>query len=361
VAAAVSGLSCISKDSQSVDVSWSRVNGAEVYLVQYKLSTSSDYITLTELNALSVQLANLLPATSYSIRIKAIDGSSYGPIHGISCTTLYPPPNETTSPQQTDVNAQIAWSLVLKYKVTSANDSAYVFTGMLLSSPYSISGLNPNTSYTVHVKALGGMFGPVVTFSTLLSAPATVYQSGVTHNSMQITWTGVLGATRYILQYKPSYGSVYTTMDPAYSPQNISNVAPTTTYNVQVMALGGRINGTNVTTSAVPVPVSSPITISYTANDGWVRWTVAAGSVFDHFMMYATNSSGTRNVNCGQDTFKPLDVLLGVNPIPVGAYTIRVDGYNVAGNVTYTKTLNVPCWEYKECSSQLKKKSGKLR
>jgi Fibronectin type III domain len=535
VAAAVGGLSCVSTGSQSIDVSWSPVSGAEGFLVQYKLSSDPTYATLTSYTT-SVQLANLVPATYYSIRIMAIDGTAYGP--NVSCKTLYPPPTTTVcnsctdvnaqitwaavtgatsyvlnykltsandstytatgaltsspytilgllpntsytvrvnatggmsgtptvfstmlpaptataSPTQTDVNAQITWaavtgatSYVLNYKLTSANDSTYIATGMLTSSPYTILGLLPNTTYTVRVNATGGMsgspsyattllsaptatasptqtdvnaqltwtpvtgatfyglsykltsandstyiiIGPItsspytilgllpntsytvkvkgmgglnamggvssapITFSTMLPAPASVYASAVTYNSMQITWTNVVGAARYILQYKPSYGSVFSTIDPANSPYNIPNVASSTTYNVQVMAFGGRTSATTVATSAIPPPPppvyipppvpASPITISYTSNDGWVRWTVAAGTVFDHFIMSATNSSGASwSVNCATDSFKPLDVLLGMNPIPVGAYSIKVEGYSASQQIIFTKTLNIP-------------------
>ncbi|MDL2256755.1 DUF5018 domain-containing protein [Bacteroidales bacterium OttesenSCG-928-I14] len=113
--------------------------------------------------------------------------------------------------------------------------------------PYYISGLTPNTSYDVYVKADCEAAGwsslsPKATFTTLESCivPKSLTTTGVvTHRSAAFTWTQGASETEWIFAYgengfnPETGGTKITTTDTAYK---ITGLSPATNYQAYVRA-----------------------------------------------------------------------------------------------------------------------------
>jgi hypothetical protein len=246
-------------------LSWTGVDGATSYLLEYSTDDkfkkgvmSVDGITLT-----SYPLSGLSPQTVYYWHVQAksaTDSSEWSARRsfktgsgGLAAPSLISPDNGTTG---VPTNATLSWTMVagassysLEYTTDDKFKKGVMSVVGITQASYSLSGLQPRTSYYWHVQAKSATDSSewsarrsFKTGSGGLAAPSLISPdngtTGVPTNAT-LSWTGVDGATSYSLEYstddkfKKGVMSVGGITQASYS---LSGLQPRTTYYWHVQA-----------------------------------------------------------------------------------------------------------------------------
>ena len=146
-------------------------------------------------------------------------------------------------------SATLAWtstseSVVVAYK-TAADESFTEITGVS-ENPYVLSGLAPETQYTVKVGVTcednTTSWSTTKTFTTDIACPAPVVTiSNITETSVTISYTG--DAEEYELKYKTLSDEDWTTETITENPYTIENLSPSTSYTLELRANCGEEDG----------------------------------------------------------------------------------------------------------------------
>ncbi|XP_036609838.1 fibronectin type III domain-containing protein 3B [Trichosurus vulpecula] len=230
-------------------------NGSEI--IAYNIDLGENSITVTD--ATSYVIKNLLPETSYRIRIQAVNEIGAGPFsHSIKAKTRPLPP----SPPRLECAAAGPQSLKLKWgdsnsKAHTTDDMVYtlqledrnkrfipIYRGP--SHTYKVQRLTEFTCYTFRIQAVNdageGPFSETYTFSTTKCIPPTIKAPRVTQlegNTCEISWETVPpmrgDPINYILQVlvgrESEYKQVYKGEDASFQ---ISGLQSNTDYRFRV-------------------------------------------------------------------------------------------------------------------------------
>ena len=162
-------------------------------------------------------------------------------------------------------SATLAWTstsetVTVAYK-TAADEDFTEVTGVS-ENPYVLSGLAPETQYTVKVGVTcednTTSWSTTKTFTTDIACPAPVVTiSNITETSVTISYTG--DAEEYELKYKTLSDEDWTTETITENPYTLENLSPSTTYTVELRANCGDEDGmslagtTSFTTACVTI------------------------------------------------------------------------------------------------------------
>jgi hypothetical protein len=164
-----------------VELSWSAVQEAQSYMVQYRVGLSGAWIGVAPTTATTLVLSGLLLNTEYSWRVKAScsdyssqavfttggGGSAGGGGGATSCSS----PSNTNTLSVAPTSAVVEWeanpealNYTLQYKLELGG--SYVTVGTFTAATATITGLLSNTQYVWRVKANCSPYGSDVQFST---------------------------------------------------------------------------------------------------------------------------------------------------------------------------------------------------
>lgn len=174
--------------TSSVNLTWSAISGAFDYTVQYRVSTSTTWITTSATTATNLTLAGLLGGTEYSWRVKAscseyssiavftTDGTGTGGGGGGSTSCSSPSNTNTDVVQPT--SATVSWepqggalNYTVQYRL--ATSTTYLTVGTVTNSIITIIRLQAGREYVWRVKANCSPYGSDVQFTTPLTALRT--------------------------------------------------------------------------------------------------------------------------------------------------------------------------------------------
>jgi Fibronectin type III domain/Secretion system C-terminal sorting domain len=188
-----SNTDALALSTTSVDLTWSAIQEAQNYTVQYRQGLSGAWITLAPTTATNLVLSGLLEGTEYSWQVKAScsDYSSQavfttgttntgGGTGGGSTSCSSPSNTNTLSVLPT--SAVVEWEAqggALDYTVQYRLQlgGSYTTVGTFTAATATITGLTPGTEYVWRVKANCSPYGSDVQFSTPI-APAARAISG---------------------------------------------------------------------------------------------------------------------------------------------------------------------------------------
>ena len=192
----------------------------------------------------------------------------------------------------------------------------------------------------------------------------------ITQTGATISWAAVSGATGYVLQYKPSTSSVWTTVNVATNSYAITGLTAGTSYNVQVQSVCSAGNGSfsainftttsatttctdiyesnNSSTAAKTIPVNTNITaiISSSNDKDWFKFSntsTARNIRIDLTTLPADydvrlyNPSGTQ-VAISQNGGTTSEAIV-YNTTITGTWRLQVYGYSGAFNTSLCYTL----------------------
>jgi Secretion system C-terminal sorting domain/Fibronectin type III domain len=189
-----SNLDAFPLSNTSVELSWSAIQEAQNYTVQYRLGLAGAWITLLPTTATSLILSGLQAGSEYSWRVKAScsdyssqavfttgGGSTGGGNTGGGATSCSAPSNTNTL-SVLPTSAVVEWEAnpdALNYTVQYRleNGGAYVTVGTFTAATATITGLIPNRQYLWRVKANCSPYGSDVQFQTP-SSSVTINNNG---------------------------------------------------------------------------------------------------------------------------------------------------------------------------------------
>ncbi|MBL7885727.1 MAG: fibronectin type III domain-containing protein [Flavobacterium sp.] len=239
-----------------------------------------------------------------------------------------------------------------------------VLIGTTVSSPYTVTGLTPGTTYTFTVRAKdadGNLSVPSNAVNVTTEAPdttppspPTLSASGTTSTSTVLSWSGAtdnLGVTGYdVFQGAVNIGSTTTA-----TTFTVTGLTPSTTYSFTVKAkdaagnISSNSNVVNVTTDAPDTIAPSAPVLSFTAktaNTVSLSWTTSTDNV--GVTGYDVYQGATL---IGSTTSTTTFVATGLTASTAYSFTVRAK--DAAGNISVpSNVLTVTTDAFNYCASQ---------
>ena len=297
-------LSVTSSTSSSISVSWSGIQNASGYTLQYKTSNTSTWTTVSTISSSlrSYTLSGLVAATSYDMRLLAKGSGVYSDSDYSAVVSYNTKSQQLSTPTLYAVDSDqdsisVKWNAIanasgytLQYKESSASSWTSAPALNASQTSYTVSGLTAGTTYHFRLLAKGvgaysdSNYSGTISYSTTtrqLSTP-TLSRSNATLNSITVTWNAIANASGYTLQYKKASESTWRT-EPMIASEStshtVSGLAGGTTYNFRMFANG---SGTYIDSelsavvsySTTTQPLSTPTfsDVSSTYNSITVSW-----------------------------------------------------------------------------------------
>ncbi len=379
---AVEGVAATPNSPDSLSVTWKAVPTAVRYRVYYTTSSSMpeacgancQVVTPSNLSSPQTTLSKLVPGSTYNIKVSAIDASGKT-ITGWQekpVTVAAKAPVAGLSLSNVKSNAfRLSWKAVptaVRYRIYYMESASMpeecgancrVVTPASLSSPSTdVSGLKPGATYYVKISAINAAGRTVTTWqpvplrvgldSSIPSAVKGLASSGVTNNSVDVSWDPVPSATRYRIYYTTS-----SSMPEACAPHctlvtpgnlnspstSLKGLEPGATYNIKVSALnaaGKTITGWQAQPMRVKIdrPVQSARVSSIADDAATVSWARVPTAV-RYRVYYTTTPSMPEACGANCTVITPQSQTMPstrlTNLRPGTAYYLKVSAINSAG------------------------------
>lgn len=286
---APSNLTASGISSSGATLGWTAVSGAENYDVDYKLSSSANWVSAASGTVNStINLGSLSASSGYDWRVRTncTSGSS-GYVQAQFATTSSPSgcvnayePNElqgtaVSMAVNTPISAGIGSNTDIDYysfavtgtsniSITLSNVPAtqdydlYLYngsgtqigssrTGTGASETIALSNLSPGTYY-IRVIGYNGAFNTTLCYTlnagvtpvggTACTAPGGLSSSEVTSSSATVSWSSAAGALNYTVEYKPTSSANWTTAQTSTTSTStaLSGLSLSTLYDWRVRA-----------------------------------------------------------------------------------------------------------------------------
>lgn len=232
---------------------WDPVSTATEYRFQLKFPWDTWTPTSAELQEIlttnTYSCTGLATSFPFEWRVSSICGqieSGFSPTQNY--TVPCPLPNGLTATNITTTGATLNWayfpgvnfSFSVGYRLANSN-AAWTIAGTTNSFTYSVTGLQPNTSYEWCVNTNCSYFNssPAIgqfTTSVGCGTPTNLSNTNTTHVQNRVNWALVNGATNYTVQYKKNSQSNWTTVTTAGNTSflTLGNLTPETLYDWKV-------------------------------------------------------------------------------------------------------------------------------
>jgi hypothetical protein len=195
--------------------------------------------------------------------LESFNGTSWTNICGY--TNAVPESPEILSITGTENQTIISFSTpyselpITNYTVTVLPDNI-TFTG--LTSPITVSGINPGASYTFYVTATSaiGTSKPSVLsnlITTIPSAPIN-FTPKPSNGKVDFSWTQVTGATGYKLEYKNLNSSTWTSLNSSTNSLSVTGLVNHVTYEFRVAAINN-LGSSSFSKKVLSTPISGTI------------------------------------------------------------------------------------------------------
>jgi hypothetical protein len=240
-------------------IRWQPVAGAIRYQLAFKKSDDLRYV-IAPINETSFRLINLSPGTEYLFAVSAIcsDGnpSAFSPIQ--TQTTPVPPvcdlPVVRTITAITDSAATLTWRsarLAQSYRIYIRTGSApFTVTTTGRDTTRRLTGLIPNTTYTVRIQTIcGANFTSDTTRDTTFRtqpecpAPSNLQIRNIETTGAVVSWTNVLGTQTYLLEYRVADSTIFRTIRVFGTPVILRGLQMEKQYFVRLTAICDTLNG----------------------------------------------------------------------------------------------------------------------
>ncbi|CAN9504363.1 unnamed protein product [Ophioblennius macclurei] len=264
------GLRFKSVRETSVEVMWDQLDipfdGWEIYFRNTKEENGKIVSTLPSSQTQFTQ-SGLGPGQEYEVSINIVKNNTRGPQTSQKVTTKVDGPQQVDVKDVTDSSALISWSqpVVPMNRVTmfySPASNPAQETRVDISPPdkqYSISGLTPDTEYTVSLVSRSDEVSsdPVTTsFTTALDAPSDLQPVSQTDSSITLEWTNSQAdVDTYRVKFSPisgaEHGEEVFPRGPGRTTQaTITGLRPGTEYGIGVTAVNNERESLPATSNA---------------------------------------------------------------------------------------------------------------
>jgi len=208
-------------------------------------------------------ISSLTNGTEYLVRVRAVtsegDGAASGPATGTPRTT----PGAPTSLSTTVGSGQVVvnftagsdgGSTILRYEYELDDSDSWISAGVA-ASPVTVTGLTNGTTYSIKIRAVNAAGDGAESAATtatpdvdgLPTQPTSLAAGTPTATTMPLTWSAPVDnggetVTDYVVQYKLSTASTWTTFSDAVSPTagaTVTGLTASTSYDFRVAAVNG--------------------------------------------------------------------------------------------------------------------------
>ena len=154
----------------------------------------------------SLHLTNLLPETDYAVKVRSDLGASYSDwSNTVDFRTLIQSPTNLTVTDIDYTSATLGWaanSSITQWQICLNGDEDHLI--LTDANPYTLTGLNPHTHYTVKVRncqeGADDAWSDEVGFTTpLYITPPTLTVSDISQTSVVLNWTEISGVDGYTI------------------------------------------------------------------------------------------------------------------------------------------------------------------
>ena len=313
--AAPTGLTASNTTTTGFDVSWTAPTTALTitgYDVQYRQGTTGDFSDAGHTGTdTTFTFTGLTQNTAYQVQVRAIAGAETGvwstSLNNTTLPTLAAPTGLTASNTTTSGFA-ISWTAPtttltitgydVQYRAGGTNtfsDAGHTGTG----TTFTFTGLTPNTSYEVQVRAIAGTETGAWSASlnnktfVLLTAPTNLTTANITTTGFDVSWAApstTLTITSYDVQYRAGPTSTFsdaghTGTDTTFT---FTGLTSNTSYEVRVRAIAGTETGawsdslykaTLAEAAGKPEPPTGVTVSDITSTSLKVSWTAPTGNI----------------------------------------------------------------------------------
>ena len=239
----------VAQTVDSVTLSWTAAEHAAEYILQYKKHADTTWLNGPVVSGTTTSIAELIPDTVYSVRIKSKNDVGESDWVTIDVRTVTPIPSSPIGFKCTGRSTNqlvLSWSeseyaveYVLQYRKDT--DSTWSDGPTISDTSVSISGLTPGTNYFIRIKAknvTGESDWEMLEAETSVPAPlgpANFKSVAQTVDSVTLSWTAAEHAAEYILQYKKHADTTWLN-GPIVSEMttSIAELIPDTIYSVRI-------------------------------------------------------------------------------------------------------------------------------
>ena len=305
----------VSSSYNSINISWSAVTGASGYEIYRATSSAGTYTLISTTTATSYNNTGLTTNSTYYYKVRAYRMVGTVKVYSgfssvISAKPIPATPTSVKAVSSSYNSINISWSAVTGasgYEVYRSTSSAgaYTLISTTTATSYNNTGLTTNSTYYYKVRAYR-MVGTVKVysgFSTVISAkpipaiPTSVKAVSSSYNSINISWSGVAGASGYEVYRATSSAGTYTLISTT-TATSYNNTGLTTNstyyYKVRAYRMVGTVKvysgfSTMISSKPITTPTSEPISYTYGNTSG--NLTNGGNVVSDGQYIYYLNSS----------------------------------------------------------------------
>ncbi len=321
-------------------VEWNKVDLATSYTVEYATDNgfaSAGQVVVPDGNLTTVVIPNLLPNTTYYVRMKAWVNeysTAYSATSDITTSSIAKP--AISSPVGSTPDAlMISWTGTdfesYEVKVVGGSTNKTMNVGNV--NTYTVGSLANNTAYTITVT---GIYGSTYRVSSTaeaattktLSAPADFAVGTTTFYTIPLTWTANALAGSYEIEYSESAAfSPSTVIAVSGSSHSLENLNPGTTYHFRIRSVYNAEKSDfsapaiTATTETLEKPEIGSVTVN-SYNDMTVAWPAVSGAT-SYRVEYSeqSNFTPTEQLTVGSTSAN----LTGLKPGTL--YYIRLKAY----------------------------------
>jgi hypothetical protein len=355
---AISSVSTIAKDHQSIKLAWPDVPGASHYSFRYKSEDDLGFSAPVVLTTSTYRLIGAAPNKQYSFEINAVCGGESSNVIEYTDTTLVLPQCPVAYDLQ--VSELAPTSFKVNFKISHGADEG-VFTVAIqnganppiffpaTTSPVLISGLTPNLPYDITITNDCSANPSVsqsaaVTTPKACTSPANLIATLTTENTVLTSvWDAVSGVTGYGIRYRKLHATDWQTL-PDQPGVAFSVAAESSLYEVEVTSIyaDGRRCATVVVTQ---VPKVLDVAANSLNPDGAIIWSPIQG--VDYYKVLIDSLDDDKELLPVNAAIKPY-----FKPLTTYSTTVQAIYNGAAGPVSdplVHTTNNVPIDETEPC------------
>ena len=233
----------LSNNENGLTASWNKVDNAKSYVVFYKASSDSDWTKATTTDT-SYTITEAQSGKLYYVKARSVGAnnvqSSSSPTK--SLTFLERTTVSSLAFSNDAVNAK--WGKVsgaTKYRIYYKESTALTWSAKTTSSlTQTIKNVAKGKVYNVRFCAVcdagGGPLTPVQSIA-VIDAPEVTAKISSNKTGIYTTWKGVTGADKYVVYYRKSGDSGWTTHETANLTYTLKNLTSGSIYQIKVAAM----------------------------------------------------------------------------------------------------------------------------
>ena len=270
----------VRSDDGRLVISWSEVENAEFYRVQWLDGTV--WRTVGQTKNLSYGVKSVVSGETYTYRVLAGDESSYGPASASASATYSAVPKNVKATAE-NKRTTLTWNKVTNasgYRVQMLKNGVWSTVGTPAANTLVVKNLTNGTKYSFRVLAKsGGVWSIASAVVTATPNPIPTNVSAAAGNkSITLTWDKLNEASEYRVQMLKN--NAWTTIAlPTANTYTVKNLTNGTTYSFKVLAnVDGKWSAASIVVTAKPDLIPANFRAVVAGKSITLRWTALSGA-----------------------------------------------------------------------------------